>query len=189
MPLNPMTFQNEFERKMLDWTLIDDKTDIIGINQNNHSPEPFDFAREFSSAYKTYAEEGMIVGVDISAMSSQASSAMEGILRRITGSNVPQSTILATAFATFWSIIAGSSVHTLEHGGIAGVGVTNTAMSMVGAIDAAIKSKITSTGDVNAWATFIEAVEGIVKTIVWTVVEMFTCGPSLCPISFPEMVS
>ena len=189
MPLNPMTFQNEFERKMLDWALIEDKSDPVGLNQNDNPPGDFDFALEFSTAYKTYAEEGMIVGVDITAVSESARSAMEGALGGVTGSNAPQSMILATAFATFWGNIVGPSTHTLEHGGVDGAGVTNTAMAMVGAIDAAIKSVITDGNDPNAWANLIEAVEGIVKTIVWTVIEMFTCGTSLCPIPFPEMVS
>ena len=189
MPLNPMTFQNEFERKMLDWSLIGDKTDPVGINQNDNPPSDFDFALEFSTAYKTYAEEGMIIGVDIAAMSEPARSAMEGALRGITGSNAPQSRVLANAFATFWANIVGPSTHTLEHGGIAGAGISNTAMAMVGSIDAVIKSVITNSGNPNAWANLIEAVEGIVKTIVWTVVEVFTCGSSTCPISFPEMVS
>ena len=97
-----------------------------------------------------------------------------------------QAKIWGQGFATFWSLIVGVPTQNLAHGGIGAAGVINTAGGLASAFESAILSVRGSTP--NDWTLLIEAVERVTKTILWSVTELFTCGSSVCPITFPEIV-
>jgi hypothetical protein len=125
-----------------------------------------------AKSYHDYAKAGTLVGLNATGSSpSFIEGALNGIPDGGSGADA-----LAQAFADFWSAFAISS-GVPAHGGNVWVSASNDAAGKVGAFKAAISSSYTTSRSTPDFKSLIDNVEVVVKTIVWTTIELDTSVP------------
>lgn len=143
-----------------------------------------DYPMDFAVAYDTYARQGEVLG----AINEGGNPAiLANFLRSIPGDSPATVRAFAQAFANYWSevcITPGSPAH----GGTSVIEVTNNALDLVAAFEAAIRTSLTTQEMKPYFYHFINNLEAIaVSQIVWTITEAMP--PSGSPASFPEGIS
>ena len=128
------------------------------------------FATDFSNAYKTYTQGGVVVGA---ASGSEDASILQSFLS--TGDFVTDADF-GQALASYWS-----TCKLIPSGG--SVSVSNDASSKVGAFTAAVTTSYSTTESTPYYLNFITNIEAVAKTIIWTVVYPNPTPPSFETIS------
>lgn len=131
------------------------------------------FATSFASAYKTYSQAGVLSAGGGSA-GTEDQSILEAVLSG--GDDFITAAEFGQALSDYWSTCmlvpsAGS------------LSVSNDASSKVAAFTAAINSSYTTSESTPYYKAFIDNIEAVAKTIVWTCIKPNPLPPTLETIS------
>lgn len=134
-----------------------------------------DFADVFATAYHNYASNGTVPGAesgdgDKSILSATLTACYEN------GSNLESINILAQGLADYWATVCVTPGDP-AHGGTTVTDVTNDSSSRVLAYKTAIENSYRSSKTLPYFEHFVENVEAVVKTVIWTVTETVDGSP------------
>ena len=139
-----------------------------------------DFAKAFAAGYHDYASAGIVLG----AMNGNGD---KSILERAWGRSMTIRN-LAIAMSRYWATVAVTP-GIPSHGGMRVISVSNNALGLVGAFEAAIRASITQRRSTPFYFNFINNIEKMaVSKIVWIVVELMPSTPP-SPVPFPEKIT
>ena len=131
------------------------------------------FPSAFASAYKTYSQAGVLSGGG-GVAGTEDQSILEAVLAG--GDDFITAAEFGQALASYWNTCllvpsAGS------------LSVSNNASSKVAAFTAAINDSYTTSSSTPYYKAFIDNIEAVVKTIVWTCIKSPPSPPTLETVS------
>ena len=141
---------------------------------------PAAYRMAFGAAYNVYAMAGKVTGTNLLPVTPGPGPLVSGFAA-VTGQGPANITKLASALATFW---AGSFLVGLPFIGVSFVSAVNDAAGKVSAFKAAIASSYTTQFDAPCFETLIKNIEAVVKTIIWTCIDLVVVGPATVPITY-----
>lgn len=176
MALSPSTAASEIEAAYRDFVGIDEEGLPTG------DPSAGDFAQAFATAYDDYAADGEVPGA---VSGGGDASIISSFMNSVPSSDPATVGELARAMADYW---AGVAVEPGEaaHGGVAVVAVENDALSRVSEFEGAISDSITTELSEPLYLEFVENLQDVVESIVWTITEQMPNGSTQ---QFPEAIS
>lgn len=116
------------------------------------------FATDFANAYKAYSQAG-VLSAEGGVAGSEDSSILVNLL---TGSSSVTDSQFGQALADYWATCL-----LIPAGGV--ISIVNDASSKVGAFTAAVAASYSTAEQTPYYLNFIQNIEAVAKTIVWTV--------------------
>ena len=168
--------------------------EVVSLDAIAAMPKDYDVA--WATSYDAYALAGVIPGADVpvsdpSIIQSWFRNAMDGGFGTDFQAILPS---FAQMFTDYWSSVYVGGPETGSapaHGGTEVLSVTSDAASKQPAFKAAILAYIAEYGSnltTPYFEPFLNKIEEVVKTIIWTITEMLP-GPPPAPGSFSENIS
>lgn len=145
------------------------------------------FQEDWAEGYDEYAKDGVVLGAenaggDVSILVSALNS-VKGQYPSY-GASID---ILANGLAQYWATVAVEE-GTPAHGGIEVISVVNNAATLAPAFKAAITSSVTQNRSEPFFKVFVDNIENVVSTIIWSVTELMPTTPP-SPSTFMETIS
>lgn len=134
------------------------------------------FQEDWAEGYDEYAKDGVVLGADnVGGDVSILVSALNSVKGQYPsyGNSID---ILANGLAQYWATVAVEN-GTPAHGGTEVLSVVNNAATLAPAFKAAITSSVTQSRSEPFFKVFVDNVESVVSTIVYTVTELMPTTP------------